>query len=73
MRYDIIVKIRTDPNVFTYLKYHSYWYKILLRNPDSISDMINEMKKEYKLTTADKLNQINHKLKTIRTFLEVLK
>ena len=73
MRYDILMMIRNDINIFTYLKYHSYWYKLLLRNPDSISSMISEMKKEYKLTTADKLSNMNNKLKTIRTFLEVLK
>ena len=73
MRYDILLRIRTDPNIFSYLKYHSYWYKSLIRNPDSINIMISEMKKEYKLTAADKLSDMNDKLKTIRTFLEVLK
>ncbi len=72
MRSDILIKIRTDPYLYSYLKYHSYWYKNLLRNPDSITEMIREMKKEYKLTTADKLNRINDRINTIKTFLDVL-
>ena len=72
MRSDILIKIRTDPNLNQYLKYHSYWYKNLIRNPDSIKQMEEEMKKEYKLTTADKLTDINKKMNTIKTFLNIL-
>ena len=73
MRTDILLRIRGNPNLYNYIKYHSYWYKELIRNPNSISIIENEMKKEYKLTVGDRLNRINERVKMIRTFLEVLK
>ena len=73
MRTDILLRIRGNPNLYNYIKYHSYWYKELIRNPNNISIIENEMKKEYKLTAGDRLNRINERVKMIRTFLEVLK
>ena len=73
MRPDILLRIKTNPNLNKYLKYNSEWYKDLLRNPDSISLVESLMKKEYKITLEDKLNKTNDKLNMIRTFLEVLK
>jgi hypothetical protein len=72
MRSDILIKIRSDPNLYKYLKYNSYWYKDLIRNPDSIKEVEEAMKKEYKLTTADKLNEINNKMNTLKMFLEIM-
>lgn len=72
MRSDILIKIRSDPNLYNYLKYNSYWYKELIRNPESINQMEEAMKKDYKLTTADKLNDINKKMNTLKMFLEIM-
>ena len=72
MRSDILIKIRSNPNLYNYLKYNSYWYKNLIRNPDSISQLEDNMKKEYKLTTADKLSDINNKMNTLKMFLEIM-
>ena len=71
MRPDIVYKIRMDKNLDNYIKYHSYWYKELLRNPEKIKDMEEEMKKEYKLTTSDKIEQFGNKLQMIRTFMDI--
>lgn len=73
MRTDILIKIRNNPNLYSYIKYHSYWYKRLIRNPNSLSIMEDEMKKEYKLTTGDKISRMNEKVEMIRTFLDVLR
>ena len=73
MRTDILIKIRNNPNLYTYIKYHSYWYKELMRNPNSLSVMETEMKKEYKLTTGDKINKLNERMQMIRTFFDVLR
>lgn len=72
MRSDILIKIRSDPNLYNYLKYNSYWYKELIRNPESIIRMEEAMKKDYKLTAADKLNEINKKMNTLKMFLEIM-
>ena len=73
MRTDILIKIRNNPNLYSYIKYHSYWYKELMRRPNSLSVMENEMKKEYKLTTGDKISKLNERMQMIRTFLDVLR
>ena len=72
MRPDILLTIRSNPNLSMYLKYHSEWYKALLRNPLSLSNMDSFMKKEYKLTLEDKLSNANEKLNMVRTFLGIL-
>lgn len=73
MRSDILLKIRNDPRLENYLKYNSYWYKELLINPDSIRNMESEMKKEYKLTLSDKINNMTQKVEMIRSFMDVFK
>ena len=73
MRTDILIKIRNNPYLYSYIKYHSYWYKRLIRNPNSLSIMEDEMKKEYKLTAGDKISRMNEKVQMIRTFLDVLR
>lgn len=73
MRLDTLFLIRRDGNLYNYLKYHSHWYKILKRNPLAIKEMEQEMKKEYKLTTTDKLTDLTSKIQMVRTFLDVLK
>lgn len=72
MKNDTILRIKQDKILYQYLKYHSYWYKELFRDETKVKDMINEMKKEYKLTSLDKLSDLNSKLSLINTFLEVL-
>ena len=56
-----------------YIREHSYWYKILNRNPELLYKMNENMKKEYKLTTADRINNISEKLTLIQTFMNMMK
>lgn len=72
MQIDILLKIKSDPMLYNYLKHHSNWYKILRRNPSLLNEMIQSMKKEYKLTATDKLNELSDKIMLMRTFLEML-
>ena len=73
MRLDIVHSIRNNPPLNHYLRYHSYWYKELNRNPSSLKMLEQEMKKEYKLTTEDKIVKLNDRINMISSFLEVLK
>lgn len=73
MRKDILLKIRSDANLLLFLKYHSYWYKELLRNPESIRYMELEMKKEFKLTLEDSMERLSSKISMLKSFLDVLK
>lgn len=69
---DIFFKIKQNQLLYEYLKYHSYWYKIILNNESSIDTMIDEMKKELKLTTSDKLDDLKNKIEIISSFLSIL-
>ncbi|MBR4671930.1 MAG: hypothetical protein IKO78_01850 [Bacilli bacterium] len=69
---ETMARIKQDQILYNYLKYHSYWYTRILLNENSIKEMINEMKKEYKLTTEDKLKDLNNKLELVSSLLEVL-
>lgn len=73
MRVDILFKLRGNPHLYRYLSENSYWYKYLNRDPASIYLMEEEMKKKYKLTTADKINNLGSKLNLIRSFMELMK
>ena len=46
--------VRSNPNIYRFLREESYWYKYLNRNPESIKDLEKRMKNKYKLTTEDK-------------------
>ena len=73
MRVDILFKVRNNPHLYRYLRENSYWYKYLNRDPSSIRLMEEEMKKRYKLTTADKINDIGSKLDLISSFIQLMK
>ena len=69
---DIILFIKQDKKLYNYLKYHSYWYKILIYDNSKIKEMINEMKINNKETTKDKIEDLNKKIQMISSLLEVL-
>ena len=73
MQADTLILIRSDPRLNMYLKYNYYWYKELIRNPASITLLEEEMKKEFKLTTSDKINDMTEKLEMLQMFLNVMK
>ena len=72
MQYNVLHIIRNNPNLYHYLKYHSYWFKQLILNPNSIKNMEAEMKKEYKLTASDKLRKVSDNINLIKAFMEIV-
>ena len=67
------IYVRSNPNIYRYLREYSYWYKFLNRNPNSIIDLEKEMKSRYKLTTEDRLEKINNGISMLHSFMDVLK
>lgn len=65
--------VRSNPNIYRYLRENSYWYKTLNRNPESIKNLELEMKNKYKLTTEGRLEKLNNSMSLIRSFMDVLK
>ena len=73
MRVETRIQINSNPNLKKYLKEHSYWYKLLNRNPLLIKKMEEEMKNEYKLTPKDRIEKISNSIGMISNILDVLK
>lgn len=71
MRYEVKIKVYSDPNLLKYLKEHSYWYKELNRDPNSINRMTEEMKVAYGLRFTDKVNKFKTGVDLINAFLNV--
>ena len=73
MNIKIQFMLDNDPLLKRYLKEHSYYYKNIIRNPEYIYKIIELMKKEYHLTSIDKLDTIKNNLSMFNTFVDVLK
>ena len=61
MSIEVQYKLRENPNYIKYLRENSRWYKYLNRNPNNFKNFEEEVKREYKLTTSDRI------LKTLET------
>lgn len=57
MPLEIQIKLNENLMYKQYLRTHSRWYKILIRNPNLFKQFIEEMKAEYKLRPIDKVNK----------------
>ena len=73
MNRDLIYKVRENKTLYTYLKYNSYLYKKIMREEITIRELETMMKKELKLTTADKLSGISSKIELANAFLNILR
>ena len=70
---EVLIKIRSNPYLYRYLRENSYWYKALIRDPNSIKLMENEAKKYFKLNLSDKINDLGEKINTIKNLIDILK
>ena len=54
------------------MRFHqnSHWYKTLNREPEKITDMINEMKERYGLRPTDKISNIVNTFSLISKFMD---
>lgn len=73
MNRDLIFQIREKPNLYNYLKYNSYLYKKIIRGEITLKELEDKMKKDLKLTAADKLNNISNKIELANSVLNILK
>ena len=73
MNRDLIYQIRERKELYIFLKYNSYLYKQIIRNEISLKELDDIMRKELKLTVADRLNNISNKIELANAFLNILK
>ena len=55
MQVEVRLKIKSNPNLYRYLRENSYWYKYLNRTPLFLRRLEEEMKEKYRLRSVDKL------------------
>ncbi len=70
---DLIYAIRENGELYQYLKYNSYLYKKILRNEISLKELENIMKKDLKLTIADKLENVSNKMELANNLLNIIR
>ena len=73
MQVEVRLKIKSNPNLYRYLRENSYWYKYLNRSPLFLRRLEEEMKENYRLRSVDKIENISNSLNLIKSFLEVMR
>lgn len=73
MTLDLQFKIKNNPNYQRYLKEHSYWYKMLNRDPDSFREFIEEVKDAYGLRPADRFTKALETFEIMQSLMSSLK
>ena len=73
MTYEIQLLLASNPYLKRYLRENSKFYKNLLRNPLFIHELVNLMKKEYKLTFHDRLDKIGNDIGILNSVMDVLR
>lgn len=70
---ELLIKIRSNPYLYRYLRENSFWYKALIRDPNNIKLVEDEAKKYYKLNITDKINDLGNKINMIKNLMDILK
>ena len=73
MTLDVQFKLKSNPLFIKYLHENSYWYKILNRDPDMFNMFVEEVKKNYKLRTSDRINEALNTFEMISSIFGALK
>lgn len=71
MNLDIQFKLKNNPMYLNYLRQSSKWYKILNRQPEKLSEFIEEMKVAYKLRPQDKIEKIASTVEMISAIMQM--
>ena len=58
MNLDLQFKLKSNPLYIKYLREHSYWYKIIIRNPNMFKEFAEKLKEDYHLRPQDKIDRI---------------
>mgnify|MGYP003318328879 CR=1 FL=1 len=73
MRDDILEKLYNNPVYLYYLRKHPKWYYYLEQNPSNFIFFENKLKKELKITTYDKLENMKKQISIISKFMDYFK
>ena len=73
MTLEVQFKLKSNPLFIKYLHENSYWYKILTREPKMFNEFVDEVKRNYKLRTSDKINEALNTFEMITSIFNTLK
>lgn len=68
----ILNKIYQNEAYLNYLRYHPKWYMILEQNPYYFKEFESEVKKELKITTYDKIENLKKQINFINGIIKYL-
>lgn len=69
---DIQFKLKSNKLYLDYLHNHSYWYKILNRNPEMFNSFVEKVKEEYHLRPIDRINKAIDTIDMVSTIISTL-
>lgn len=72
MREDILKKIYSDARYLEYIRYHPKWYYYLDQDPSLFSVFENNLKKDLKITTYDRLESLRKKINFASSFIKYM-
>ena len=70
---DIQFRIKNNPRYLQYIRDHSYWYKILNRDPLMFRAFEDKVKEDYKLRTTDKITKALNTIELVQNIVSSLK
>ena len=73
MTNEVNSKLKSNPLYIKYLREHSYYYKLLNRDPNLINGFIEEVKKEYKLRGIDRISKLSDYMDLFSSIVSNLK
>lgn len=65
--------IRSNPDLYRFLREESYWYKYLNRNPNMVKEVEKRMREKYKINMEGRLDKINRSINLINGLMEIMK
>lgn len=72
MNIELQYQIRNNQNDLRYLRERSYWYKYLNRNKLYLKKFEEEMKKNYKIRTEDRMEKFANNLDMVSKLINIL-
>ena len=73
MSLDIQFNIKSDPNKVIYLHEHSYWYKLLTRNPKLFDEFSKEVKRNNRQELANRFSNTLNMIEVLQNIISTLK
>ena len=73
MTLELQFKIKNNPYYLKYIREHSFWYKILNRNPKMFTTFEEKVKEEYKLRTSDKIAKALNTIEIVQNIVSSFK